>query len=30
MSNIYVKDLLKICKSKLLCGDIDLLLENRY
>ena len=28
MSNIYVKDLLKICKSKLLCGDIDLLLEN--
>ena len=28
MSNIYVKDLLKICKSKLLCGDINLLLEN--
>jgi len=28
MNNIYVKDLLKICKAELICGNSDLLLDN--
>ena len=28
MSNIYVKDLLNVCKAKLLCGDTNLPLDN--
>ena len=28
MHNIYVKDLLKICKSELISGNPDMILEN--